>query len=99
MSSISAMIGRIYAQRARRRSTHLNLSVLFPIDLFRTLDGVQSRTSTAGDGVLPMARLRHRQTPGSQTFHRFDRAGDLAVELAIENSSPGGTPSVRSTTA
>src|SRR5260370_6530245 len=88
MSSASVMIGPIYAQWATRRSIHLNLSVLFPIDLFRTSDGVQSRTSTAGDGVLTMARPRYRQTPGSQTFHRFDRAGDLAVELAIENSSP-----------
>src|SRR5260370_29901431 len=88
MSSTSVMIGPIYALRARRRSIHLNLSVLFPIDHFRTSDGVQFRTSTAGDGVLTMARLRYRQTPGSQTFHRFDRAGDLAVELVIENSSP-----------
>lgn len=88
MSSTSVMIGPIYAQRASRRSIHLNLSVLFPIDLSHTSVGVQSRTSTAGNGVLTMARLRHRQTLGLQTFHRFERAGDLAVEKAVENSSP-----------
>src|SRR5260370_3118428 len=87
MSSTSVMIGPIYAQWATRRSIHLNLSVLFPIDLFRTSDGVQSRTSTAGDGVLTMARPRYRQTPGSQTFHRFDPARYLAVSFAIEHSS------------
>ena len=90
MSSTSVMIGPIYAQRASRRSIQLNLSVLFLIDLSRTSDGVQSRTSTAGIGVVTMATLRHRQTSDSQTFHRFGRAGDLAVEIAIENSRPAG---------
>src|SRR6266851_1106666 len=85
MNSSSVTIGPIYARRAKRRLIRLNLSALFQIDPFRTSVGVRSLTSTAGFGVLTMVRLSYPQTPSSQTSHRFDQAGGLAVETRIEN--------------
>ena len=77
MSSTSVTIGSICARQAHYPSTHLNLSELFRIDRSHTSVGVQSLTSTAEHGAATTARLSHRETPSSQTSHRFDPAGGL----------------------
>jgi hypothetical protein len=89
MSSTWVMIGPICARRANRRSIHLNLSALFPIDHSHTSVGVQSLTSTAEPGLLTTVSLSHLQTPSSQTSQRFDQAGGLAYETRIENLRQG----------
>ena len=88
MSSTSVTTGATYARSARPRSIHLKLSALFPTGPCRTSDGVQFPTNTAAYGVLTMARLSQGQTLSLLTSRRFDSAGDLVDEIAVESSLP-----------